>query len=72
MAKYKIKQARAKCTGCGACAANCPSNWMMRPDGKSAPKKTELEKLGCNKAAAENCPVKVIHIFNGKGKKIAG
>ena len=72
MAKFKIKQDRVNCIGCGACAANCPVNWIMKLDGKSTPKKKEIDVLGCNKLAAANCPVNVIHIFNAKGKKVAG
>ena len=72
MARYTIKHDRANCIGCGACAANCPNNWIMKPDGKSTAKKKEIDALGCNKKAAANCPVNVIHIFNSKGKKVAG
>ena len=62
MAKFKISQERNKCIGCGACEAICPDNWEMKDDNKATPKKTELEELGCNKDAAEHCPVTIIHI----------
>lgn len=62
MAKYKITQEREKCIGCGTCAAVCPENWEMKKDGKSSPKKTEVNDIGCNKAAEENCPVSIIHV----------
>ncbi len=61
-AKLKIVQDRNKCIGCGACAAICPANWFMDDDGKSSLKKTIVEKEGCNKAAAEACPVQAIKI----------
>lgn len=70
MPKFTIKQDRANCIGCGACAAVCPANWLMKPDGKSAPKETEINDLGCNMAAAQGCPVKVIHIFEETGKQL--
>lgn len=62
MAKFKIIHERELCIGCGACAATCPANWVMAPDGKSKPKKKELTAIGCNQAAADGCPVHCIHI----------
>jgi ferredoxin len=62
MAKVKIEQDRDACIGCGACAAICPANWEMKPDGKSSPKKTELPEAGCNQEAADACPVQCIHV----------
>ncbi len=66
MAKFKIKHERQKCIGCGACVATCPDNWEMKSDNKSKPKKTELDSIGCNQAAADACPVSCIHIIKGK------
>jgi ferredoxin len=34
----------------------------MDKDGKSRPKKTELDEIGCNQEAAEGCPVQCIRI----------
>ncbi len=62
MAKYKIKQDMEKCIGCGTCVSLCPSNWEMKDNGKAYPKKTEVEELGCNKQAADSCPVQCISI----------
>ncbi|MBS3112900.1 ferredoxin [Candidatus Woesearchaeota archaeon] len=62
MAKYKIIHERDICIGCGACAAICPANWVMADDGKSKPKKTDLNEIGCNQEAADGCPVHCIHI----------
>jgi ferredoxin len=62
MPKYKITQERDKCIGCGMCASVCAENWEMKADGKSAPKKTEIDDIGCNKEAEDNCPVQIIHI----------
>jgi ferredoxin len=55
---------RDACIGCGACVAICPDNWVMKDDGKSSPKKTNISdnELECNKQAAEACPVDCIKI----------
>jgi ferredoxin len=76
---YKIIHEKNKCIGCGACAAACDKFWRME-EGKSSLKggkkvgssfELELENLGCNKDAAEICPVNCIHIVDLKtGKKI--
>ena len=79
MPGFKIVHDRENCIGCGACAAMCPDFWEMVDDGKSKlsgakPKagKFELEvnDLGCNKDAADACPVNVIHIFDKAGKNL--
>jgi len=62
MSRYKIVHERDKCIGCGACAGICPANWSMADDGKSKPKKTELDDIGCNQEAADACPVGCIKI----------
>ncbi len=62
MAKFKVQFDRGNCLGCGACAATCPANWALQADGKSSPKETELEELGCNKDAADGCPSQCIKI----------
>ena len=64
MGKFKITLKKDECIGCGACASTCPDNWEMEQgdDVKAKPKKTELEEIGCNKEAAEVCPVDVIKI----------
>ena len=69
----KIIHEREKCICCGACAAVCPEHWEMADDGKSTllgskinskTKNFELEakEAGCNRAAADGCPVNIIHI----------
>lgn len=62
MAKFKIEFDRGACLGCGACAAACPENWELQPDGKSKPKKTELDEIGNNQSAADACPGQCIKI----------
>jgi len=61
MSKYKIKLDKEACIGCGTCASLCPDNWVMK-DNKAHAKKTELDDLGCNKEAADSCPVQCIKI----------
>lgn len=62
MAKFKVEFNRDCCMGCGSCSAVCPENWEMKDDGKSTPKKTELEELGSNQDAADSCPGQCIKI----------
>lgn len=73
--KYLIEYDREGCIGVAACTAVDPENWILVEDGKAdlkdskkEPKKgyytreideSELTKW---KAAAESCPVLVIHI----------
>jgi len=72
----KIVHDTPNCIGCGACAAVCSEFWEMGSDGKSHLKGAEVvkegneivrqelvvEELGCNREAADSCPVKVIKI----------
>ena len=74
MAKYKIGYIESECNGDGVCAGLCPDNWgMIEKDGelKAKPKKIEIDELGCNMDAAEQCPANCIHISEIKtGKKL--
>ncbi len=67
----KIVHKHDECIGCGACAAICPEHWEMGDDGKSRLKGgkvegdkvvKEVEDVGCNKQAADSCPVPCIFI----------
>ena len=83
MTKFLLEHDRPNCIGCAACAAVNPRHWEMNDDGKSdikgAPHRPdewqELEigddDFDDNKAAAEACPVNVIHLKNKEtGEKI--
>ena len=59
---FKIKLDKDKCIACGTCAAVCPGNYEMDSDGKMKVIKDEVESLGCNRMAEENCPTKAISI----------
>lgn len=67
----KIILERQKCIGCGSCQAVCSKYWQMGDDGKTKllgsvnqGENFELEvtEVGCNKEAAEACPVQCIRI----------
>ena len=71
MAKFKIKHQKDDCIGCGACTAACPDFWEMDESYKSHLKGSkkqgkievlEIDELGCNKDAADICPVECIKI----------
>ncbi len=57
---YKIVVDKEKCIGCGACTVQCV-NFEMK-DGKATTKKTEVKEIGCNKQAADICPVSAISV----------
>ena len=80
MGKYKIEHDRPNCIGCAACAAVAPDFWEMGDDGKSnlkgakkeassETKDIEDKDFDTNKAAADSCPVNVIHIIEKAGNK---
>ena len=69
----KIIFERDKCINCGSCVAVCSQNWELTEDGKAKllgsklnlktkNYEKEIEKIGCNQEAADNCPVQCIHI----------
>ena len=58
---YKIKINREKCKGCGNCAKVCPTNWKIM-NNKAHVIRFQVQKLGCNKKAMEECPHNAITI----------
>jgi ferredoxin len=75
----KIIHEKKKCIGCGSCVVLCPKYWKMGEDGrahllnsefKPATEeeilKLEEKELGCNREAADVCPVQCIHIIKSK------
>ena len=60
MAKYKIEVNKEKCIGCGACAAQC-DNFEIVGD-KAKAKMGVVTDIGCNKDAADSCPVEAISV----------
>ena len=82
--KYLIEHNRPECIACRACVTHSPVFWEMDDfEGKSnlknsqrLPNSTEkleisAEDYACNKAAADNCPVNIIHITDLEtGEKI--
>ncbi|MBW2989792.1 ferredoxin [Candidatus Woesearchaeota archaeon] len=60
MAKYKVEVDPERCIGCGACTQQC-DNFEMDGD-KAKAKQAEVDDIGCNKDAADVCPVEAIKI----------
>jgi len=68
----KIIQEHKKCIGCGSCVAICPKYWEMDSNGKAkligsklnsdGNYELKVEQVGCNKDAAEVCPVQCIYV----------
>lgn len=61
---YKVEVDRSKCIGCGTCASICDNFQLV--DGKSRPKKTKVDEVGCNKKAEQTCPVGAIKVTQVK------
>jgi ferredoxin len=57
----KISVDKKLCIGCGACVSICPASFEMK-DGKSVAKKSKIDKITCEKEAAESCPVAAIKV----------
>jgi len=79
--KFRVEYDRDGCIGAGVCAAVDEKHWEMNADGKADLKGgkkdddifvKEIDESGLEemKAAAEGCPVNVIHIIDEKGKKL--
>ncbi len=75
--KFTIEHDRSKCIGCGVCVSLAPEFWGMNNDGKAFLKGSKNNKrqigekdVAKNKAAAESCPVNIIHITDPEGKKL--
>ncbi len=78
MAKFKVVIERPVCVSCGSCIEACPDYWEMADDGFAHLKgsipsgdneELEMDDLGCNKDAAEGCPVNCIYVYED-GEKI--
>lgn len=71
---FKISQDQSACIGCGACAAICPNEWAFKGDKADligAKKEGNLfvkvvANAGCNKDAANACPVRCIKVEETK------
>lgn len=82
MGKFKVEYNRSGCIGAAVCAAVDEKHWEISSDGKADLHGssqdgdvfvTEIEEadLESMKAAAEGCPVGVIHIINKEtGEKL--
>lgn len=57
---FKVEVDAEKCIGCGVCTS-C-DNFELGDDGKAHPKQAEVEEVGCNQEAAENCPEDAIKV----------
>jgi len=57
----KVSVDKEKCIGCQLCTEICPKTFKMVED-KAATKKSEIDKVTCEKEAADSCPVEAIKI----------
>ena len=62
MVNFRVAFLEKNCMGCGNCEKICPDNWVLK-DGISRPLKTELDEVGCNRKAADECPEYCIEIL---------
>ncbi|HIV67527.1 MAG TPA: ferredoxin [Candidatus Butyricicoccus stercorigallinarum] len=54
---------RGGCIGCGQCAAACPAVFDMAEDGLAqVVRQPEADETALAQAAADGCPVAVIHV----------
>lgn len=68
MAKYKILVDEKACIGCGACTSICSNFDLIEKNDsfKAVAKQSEVDNIGCNKEAADICPVQAIKIEEKK------
>jgi ferredoxin len=60
---FKISIDKETCIGCSACTSVCDNFEMIEGDEyKAKVKKEKIDNIGCNKEAAETCPVDAIKI----------
>ena len=55
----KIKINKEKCIGCQLCVSICPKTFEMKDD-KAVVKKSAIEKITCEREAADSCPTEAI------------
>ena len=79
MAKFKVVLEREECISCENCVGSCPDYFEMADDSWAHVKgskrvgsndELDTDDLGCCKEAAEECPVTIIHVFEGGDKII--
>ena len=63
---YRVELDREKCIGCMACTS-C-ENFRCGEDFKAYAVRTEVSQPGCNREAAELCPVDAIVVFPATAK----
>ena len=58
---YHVELDRGKCIGCLACT--CCENFMCGKDFKAVAVRTKVNDAGCNREAADLCPVDAIRVL---------
>ena len=65
---FKVIVNQGECIGCGACAAQCDNFEIVEVGGemKAKVKQDKVSTEGCNKEAADICPVTAIKLSQVK------
>ncbi|HLC64432.1 MAG TPA: ferredoxin [Patescibacteria group bacterium] len=70
MKEYKVKINKAKCLGCGTCAALMPEVFKIGPDNKSEVKLNHQRSPEEILMVSKSCPTGAVEIYDEQDKKV--